>query len=98
MRCGGTNDIIASMKEYKRRIFDDILQEELAGAGAVLIEGAISWGLSPRFRGVCPRKASHCRIVNDPVALGDRVAKYVLAVLNGRSPRPPRNNFRFVAP
>ena len=28
------------MKEYKRRIFDDILQEELAGAGAVLIEGA----------------------------------------------------------
>lgn len=40
MRCGGTNDIIASMKEYKRRIFDDILQEELAGAGAVLIEGA----------------------------------------------------------
>ena len=40
MRCGGINDIIASMKEYKRRIFDDILQEELAGAGAVLIEGA----------------------------------------------------------
>ena len=28
------------MKEYKRRIFDDILQEELAGAGAVLTEGA----------------------------------------------------------
>ena len=28
------------MKEYKRRIFDAILQEELAGAGAVLIEGA----------------------------------------------------------
>lgn len=28
------------MKEYKRRIFDEILQEELAGAGAVLIEGA----------------------------------------------------------
>ena len=27
------------MKEYKRRIFDEILQEELAGAGAVLIEG-----------------------------------------------------------
>ena len=42
MRCGGTNDIIASMKEYKRRIFDDILQEELAGAGAVLIEG-VKW-------------------------------------------------------
>ena len=28
------------MKEYKRRIFDAILQEEVAGAGAVLIEGA----------------------------------------------------------
>ncbi len=28
------------MKAYKRRIFDDILQEELTGAGAVLIEGA----------------------------------------------------------
>ena len=28
------------MKEYKRRIFDAILQEELGGAGAVLIEGA----------------------------------------------------------
>jgi len=40
----------------------------------------------------------HCRIVNDPVALGDRVAKYVLAVLDGRSPRPPRNSFHFVAP
>lgn len=40
----------------------------------------------------------HCRVENDPVALGDSVAKYVLAVLNGRSPRPPRNNFRFVAP
>ena len=40
----------------------------------------------------------HCRIVNDPVALGDRVAKYVLAVLDGRSPRPPRNSFHFVSP
>ena len=28
------------MKEYKKRIFDEILQEELAGVGAVLIEGA----------------------------------------------------------
>ena len=28
------------MKAYKRRIFDDILQEKLTGAGAVLIEGA----------------------------------------------------------
>lgn len=28
------------MKGYKRRIFDEILQEELAGVGAVLIEGA----------------------------------------------------------
>ena len=28
------------MKTYKKRIFDAILKEELAGAGAVLIEGA----------------------------------------------------------
>ena len=40
MHCWGVNDIITRMKEYKRRIFDEILQEELAGAGAVLIEGA----------------------------------------------------------
>ena len=40
----------------------------------------------------------HCRIENDPVALGDRVAKYVLAVLDGRKPRPPLNKLRFIAP
>ena len=40
MHCLGINDIITNVKEYKRRIFDEILQEELAGAGAVLIEGA----------------------------------------------------------
>ena len=40
----------------------------------------------------------HCRIVNDPVALGDLVAKYVLAVFDGRNPRPPINKLRFVAP
>ncbi len=28
------------MKAYKKRIFDELLQEELSGAGAVLIEGA----------------------------------------------------------
>ena len=27
------------MKAYKKRIFDELLQEELSGAGAVLIEG-----------------------------------------------------------
>lgn len=32
--------IIMSMKTYKQRILDKILQEELMGAGAVLIEGA----------------------------------------------------------
>lgn len=39
----------------------------------------------------------HCRIENDPVALGDRVAKYVLAVFDGCNPRPPVNKLRFVA-
>ena len=41
---------------------------------------------------------AHGRIENDPIALGDRVAKYVLAVLDGRNPRPPINKLRFVAP
>ena len=36
----GRNDIIVRMKKYKTRIFDALLQEELTGAGAVLIEGA----------------------------------------------------------
>ena len=40
----------------------------------------------------------HGRIENDPVALGDRVAKYVLAVLDGRKAHPPLNKLRFVAP
>ena len=34
------NGIIVRMRKYKSRIFDGILQEELAGTGAVLIEGA----------------------------------------------------------
>ena len=40
----------------------------------------------------------HCRVENDPFALGDRVAKYVLAVLDGRKAHPPLNKLRFVAP
>jgi len=40
----------------------------------------------------------HCRVENAPVALGDLVAKYVLAVFDGRNPRPPINKLRFVAP
>lgn len=40
MRENGINDIIHPMKAYKKRIFDELLHEELSGAGAVLIEGA----------------------------------------------------------
>lgn len=38
----------------------------------------------------------HCRVENNPVALGDSVAKYVLARLAGRNVCPPRNKWRFV--
>ena len=36
------------------------------------------------------------RIENDPAAYGDAVADYVLALLAGRNPRPPRIEYRFV--
>ena len=39
---------------------------------------------------------SLARIENDPAAYGDAVADYVLALLAGRNPRPPRIEYRFV--
>ncbi len=39
---------------------------------------------------------SLARIENDPATYGDAVANYVLAVLAGRNPRPPRIEYRFV--
>ncbi|MBQ2632385.1 MAG: GntR family transcriptional regulator [Kiritimatiellae bacterium] len=36
------------------------------------------------------------RIENDPVALGDGIAKYVVAFLEGSKASPPRNKWRFV--
>ena len=39
---------------------------------------------------------SLARIENDPAAYGAAVADYVLAVLAGRNPRPPRIEYRFV--
>ncbi|MBR2837802.1 MAG: substrate-binding domain-containing protein [Kiritimatiellae bacterium] len=38
----------------------------------------------------------HSTIGSDPVALGDGVAKYVVALLDGRKASPPRNKWRFV--
>jgi len=37
------------------------------------------------------------RIENNPVALGDGIANYVVALLEGRKAAPPRNRLRFVA-
>ena len=39
---------------------------------------------------------SLARIENDPTAYGAAVADYVLAVLAGRNPRPPRIEYRFI--
>ena len=40
MRVSRGYGIICHMNKYKKRIYDAILEEELSGSGAVLIEGA----------------------------------------------------------
>ena len=74
------------MKNYKKRIYDQILTDELAGGGAVLVEGAKWCGKTT----TCEQAAKSAFYVDE---IGKRDANILLArtnpnrILNGDAPR-----------